>query len=286
MTRDDETHEGRTADFDVVVVGAGFAGLYALHRLRELGLSAVAFEAGDGVGGTWYWNRYPGARCDVESIEYSFSFSPEIEQEWDWTDLMPSQPEVERYLNFVCDRLDLRREIRFSTRVTRMTFDEPRAIWSVETDAGDVVTAPFVIAATGCLSAPLEPDIPGVSSFEGVSLYTNRFPKEGFDFTGKRVGVIGTGSSGVQCIPVIAEQADRLYVFQRSAAYTFPSSARPLEPSELAELKAMYPEIRRQQQASPAGAVRLSAFAALFQPSRGEILDTPYEEQLRVLDEH
>ena len=233
------------ATLDVVVIGAGFGGLYALHRLRGLGAAVQVLEMGDGVGGTWYWNRYPGARCDVESMEYSYSFSDEIQQEWDWTELMPAQPEIERYLNFVADKLDLRRDIRFSTKVTALRFDDSSWRWRVETDTGEVREADIVVAATGCLSAPLEPAIEGVDSFAGVTLYTNRFPREGFDFGGQRVGVVGTGSSAVQSIPVIAEQAAHLTVFQRSAAYTRPANNRPLPPGELDAHKADYADLQR-----------------------------------------
>ena len=275
----------RRADYDAVVVGAGFSGLYMLHTLRKHGVTATVFEMGDGVGGTWYWNRYPGARCDVQSIEYSFSFDDDIQQEWVWTELMPPQAEVEKYLNWVCDRLDLRKDIQFSTKVIGANYDEGTDTWTVETDRGDTVTAAFFIAATGCLSAPLEPAIPGLRSFEGVSLYTNKFPREGFDFSGKRVAVIGTGSSGVQSIPVIARQAEHLHVFQRSAAYTMPSGSRALNPGELDELKAEYPEIRRQQKEAFAGTVRFGAFSAFLNIPTEKILDTPMEERLRVLDE-
>jgi cation diffusion facilitator CzcD-associated flavoprotein CzcO len=272
--------------FDVIVIGAGVAGLYAVHLLRERGFSVRALEKGDEVGGTWYWNRYPGARCDVQSIEYSYSFSQEIEQEWEWTELMPAQPEIEAYLNFVADRLDLRRDIQLDTRVTTLTYDEADASWSVGTDGPDRFVARWVIAATGCLSAPVEPDIPGLSSFTGVTLYTNRFPKEGFDFTDLRVGVVGTGSSGVQSIPVIAEQAEHLYVFQRSAAYTRPANNRPLQPGELDAVKADYEGLRRRQRAAYAGLVSFGAvsFEGITPPSR-RILDTPREERLAVLEE-
>jgi len=170
---------------------------------------------GDGVGGTWFWNRYPGARVDVQSVEYSLSISREVQDEWTWSELMAPQEELERYVNFVADRLDLRRHIKFKTRVTAMTWDEASATWLVETDQGDKWRARFVVTAVGCLSAPLEPAIEGLASFAGVSLYTNRFPKEGFDFSGKRTALIGTGSSGVQATPVIARQAEHLFVFQR-----------------------------------------------------------------------
>ncbi|HET6810865.1 MAG TPA: NAD(P)/FAD-dependent oxidoreductase [Acidimicrobiales bacterium] len=271
---------------DVIVIGAGVAGLYAVHLLRERGFSVRALEKGDGVGGTWYWNRYPGARCDVQSIEYSYSFDKDIQQEWVWTELMPAQPEIEAYLNFVADRLDLRRDIQLRTAVTALTYEEADATWLVETDGPDTYVARWVIAATGCLSAPLEPDIPGLSSFEGVTLYTNRYPKEGFDFTGLRVGVVGTGSSGVQSVPVIAEQADHLYVFQRSAAYTRPANNRPLRPGELDEVKADYENLRQRQRAAFAGLVSFGAvsFEGVAPPTR-RILDTPREERLAVLEE-
>src|SRR4051794_35546900 len=180
--------------FDAIVIGAGFSGLYALHRLRELGLRAVIIERADEVGGTWLFNRYPGARCDIESIEYSYSFSDEIQQEWVWTETMPAQPEIEAYLNFVADRLDLRRDIRFGTNVVSMTFDEQTAQWELTTEGGDTVVTGYVVAASGILSVPLEPDIAGMDTFAGNSLFTSRWPVGGFDFSGKRVGVIGTGS--------------------------------------------------------------------------------------------
>lgn len=270
---------------DVVVIGAGFSGLYMLHRLRQLGIRARVLEAADGVGGTWLFNRYPGARCDIESIEYSYSFSEEIEQEWEWTETMPAQPEVEAYLNFVADRLNLRRNIQFNTRVVAMAFDEDAAAWVVRTDAGETFTASFVVAATGILSVPLEPDIPGMSSFAGASLYTSRWPREGFDLTGKRVGVIGTGSTGVQLIPVVAREAAQLFVFQRSAPYTLPWQVRRFEPGELDEMKARYGKIRAAQRAHPIGAARLSAFSVLL-----EMLGSPplksasRAEQLRAIE--
>jgi cation diffusion facilitator CzcD-associated flavoprotein CzcO len=275
---------GRDADvdFDVVVVGAGFAGLYALHVLRQHGYTARAYEKGDGIGGTWFWNRYPGARVDIQSCEYMFTKFADLEQEWDWTELMPAQEEIERYLNFVADRLDLRRDVQLETLVTAMTFDEAASTWTVELSTGETVTAQFVIAATGCLSAPLEPAIEGLHDFVGDTMFTNRFPKGGYDFTGKRVAVVGTGSSGVQSIPVIAEQAAQLYVLQRSAAYTLPSPNRVLNEGELEQLKAEYPEIRKAQWASPIGSAR---FGAVFQGMElPNILETPWEEQLRRVD--
>ena len=271
---------------DAVVVGAGLSGLYALHKLRELGLRTLVLEAGDGLGGTWLWNRYPGARCDIESIEYSYSFSEEIQQEWVWTETMPAQSEIEAYVNFVADRLDLRRDIQLETMVTALTFDELTGEWDVETAAGDRLRARVVVAATGMLSVPLNPAIPSMESFAGNSLFSSRFPREGFDFTNKRVAIIGTGSTGVQTTPVVARQADHLYVLQRSAAYTFPTTSRPFQPGELDELKAHYPEIRKAQREAFPGTARLSAFT--FQANsftRSPIKTATREEQLAALDE-
>ena len=250
--------------FDALVIGAGFSGLYTLHRLRQLGLRTRVLETAENVGGTWLHNRYPGARCDIESIEYSYSFSEEIQQEWVWTETMPAQPEVEAYLNFVADRLDLRRDIQFGTKVVAMTFDEQAADWTVRTEAGEILRAPLVVAATGILSAPLEPDIPGMASFAGTSLFTSRWPKDGVDLAGRRVGVIGTGSTGVQLIPVVAREAEQLFVFQRSPSYTLPWRVRRFEPGELDDLKARYDDIRAAQRAHPVGAARLSAFSVLL----------------------
>jgi cation diffusion facilitator CzcD-associated flavoprotein CzcO len=275
------------SDFDALVIGAGFSGLYMLHRLRQLGLRTRVLEMAENVGGTWLVNRYPGARCDIESIEYSYSFSEEIQQEWDWTETMPAQAEIEAYLNFVADRLDLRRDIQFDTEVVAMTFDEEAAHWEVRTTAGRTFTASFVVAASGILSVPLEPDIPGIADFGGTSLFTSHWPKERVDLAAKRVGVIGTGSTGIQLIPVVAREAVQLYVFQRSPAYTLPWRVRPFEPGELDEMKAGYGEIRAAQRAHPIGAARLSAFSVLL-----EMLGSPplksasREEQLRAIEEH
>ncbi|CDO89847.1 cyclohexanone monooxygenase [Mycobacterium triplex] len=275
------------ASFDVLVIGAGFSGLYMLHRLRQLGLRTRVLEMAENVGGTWLFNRYPGARCDIESIEYSYSFSDEIQQEWVWTESMPAQPEIEAYLNFVADRLDLRRDIAFGTKVVAMEFDEEAAVWLVRTESGESFVAPFVVAASGILSVPLEPDIPGMGSFAGASLFTSRWPKEGFDLTAKRVGVIGTGSTGVQLIPVVARQALQLCVFQRSPAYTLPWRVHRFEPGELDEMKGRYGEIREAQRAHPIGAARLSAFSVLLEMlSSPPIKSASREEQLRAIEEH
>jgi cyclohexanone monooxygenase len=210
-------------ELDVVVVGAGFSGLYLLHRLRQMGMSVRVLEAGAGVGGTWYFNRYPGARCDVESVEYGFSFSEELDEKWRWSERYSAQPDILAYLDTVADTLDLRRDIQLETKVASAHYDEGANRWRVRTEGGEEFVARFCVMATGCLSRPKDPDIPGEGSFAGPTYYTSRWPHEGVDFTGKRVGVIGTGSSGVQCIPIIAEQASHLTVFQRTANYAIPA---------------------------------------------------------------
>ncbi len=240
---------------DVVVVGAGFAGMYALHRFRELGLNAIVLEAGNDVGGTWYWNRYPGARCDVPSVEYSYSFSKELEQEWNWTEIMAAQPEILEYANHVADRFDLRKDIKFQTRVASATFDETTNGWSVVTESGDTYQGRFCVMATGCLSVPNTPSIDGHDDFAGEVYHTGHWPEQGVDFTGKRVGIIGTGSSGIQSIPVIAEQAAHLTVFQRTPNYTMPAANAPLKEEFLAEAKRNYDNIRAEQRASQVGIV-------------------------------
>ena len=273
--------------FDALVIGAGFSGLYMLHRLRQLGIRTRVLEMAENVGGTWLFNRYPGARCDIESIEYSYSFSEEIQQEWVWTESMPAQPEIAAYLNFVADRLDLRRDIAFHTKVVAMAFDEEAGAWVVRTEAGETFRAPFVVAASGILSVPLEPDIPGVKTFGGTSLFTSRWPKEGVDLTGKRVGVIGTGSTGVQLIPVVAREASQLYVFQRSPTYTLPWRVHRFKPGELDEMKARYGEIRAAQRDHPIGAARLSAFSVLLEMlGRPPLMSASREEQLRAIEEN
>jgi cyclohexanone monooxygenase len=226
------------AAFDVVIVGAGFSGLYMLHRTRGLGLSAIVFDAAAGVGGTWYWNRYPGARVDVESQEYSYSFSPELEEEWQWSERYSSQPEILRYLNHVADRFDLRRDIRLETRVTAAHYDEARNRWRIETDRGDRVSARFCILATGCLSVPNDSPFPGAERFAGPIYHTGRWPHDPVDFTGKIVGVIGTGSSGIQVVSEIAKQAAHLYVFQRTPNYSVPAHNGPMNPDVAREWRA------------------------------------------------
>jgi cation diffusion facilitator CzcD-associated flavoprotein CzcO len=236
-----------------VVVGAGFAGMYMVHRLRRMGLSAVVLEAADGVGGTWYWNRYPGARCDSESYYYSYSFDEDLQREWRWTERYPEQPEILAYLNHVADRYDLRRDIRFGRRVHQARFDERDGRWLVRTESGEDYVGQFLITAVGCLSSANIPDIPGLDDFAGEWFHTGRWPHEGVDFTGKRVGVIGTGSTGIQAIPVIAEQAGQLTVFQRTPNYSVPARNGPLDEQFQTWVRARYPEIRRTQRESTNG---------------------------------
>ncbi|MCS3501059.1 cyclohexanone monooxygenase [Bradyrhizobium japonicum] len=231
--------------YDVVVVGAGFAGMYMLHRLRGLGFSARVYEQGGGVGGTWYWNRYPGARCDVESMQYSYSFSEELQQEWDWSERYAPQPEILNYANHVADRFDLRRDIQFDTRVERVAFDAHAKCWSVTTSDGETVEAQFIVLATGCLSNARKPDIKGLESFKGPVYHTGSWPHEPVDFTGQRVGLIGTGSSGIQSAPIIAEQARHLTVFQRTANFSIPARNAALTDEERNNFRNTYPEIRR-----------------------------------------
>ena len=232
--------------FDVLIVGAGFAGLYLLHRLRGQGMSAVALEAADGVGGTWYWNRYPGARCDVESMQYSYSFDEELQQEWRWSERFATQPEILRYANHVADRFDLRRDIRFSTRVSGAEFDAGRNRWTVRTEQGGTFTGRFCVMATGCLSSTRLPEFPGLESFRGKTYHTGQWPHGGVDFTGQRVGVVGTGSSAIQAIPVIAEQAEHLFVFQRTPNFSIPAHNRPIDEAYERSWKDRYAERRRQ----------------------------------------
>jgi len=231
-------------EFDVVVVGAGFAGMYLLHRLRERGYSVRVYEAGSTVGGTWYWNRYPGARCDAESLAYSYSFSPELEQSWQWSERYATQPEILAYAEHVAERFDLKRDMRFEVRVEAAHWQEGPRCWTIRTDRGDRVQARFCFMATGCLSVPQVPDIPGLDEFAGARYQASLWPHEGVDFSGQRVGVIGTGSSGIQAIPVIAEQARELTVFQRTANFSVPAANHPLDRQWVDAFKAHYPEHR------------------------------------------
>ncbi|MBV8161137.1 MAG: NAD(P)/FAD-dependent oxidoreductase [Acidimicrobiia bacterium] len=245
---------GTAPDFDAVIVGAGFSGLYMLYRARDvLGLSALVYEAGAGVGGTWYWNRYPGARCDSESFYYSYSFSEELQQEWVWSTKYPEQPEILRYLEHVADRFDLRRDIRLGTRVTAAVFREQADCWEIRTDDGRTVTARFLISAVGALSAANVPAIPGLERFAGEWHHTAAWPHEGVALAGKRVGLVGTGSTGIQATPVIAAQAEHLWVFQRTPNYSIPARNYRISPEHMDEIKADYAEIRRKCRESYAG---------------------------------
>ena len=237
--------------FDVIIVGAGISGMYMLYRLRRLGFSARVIEMAPDVGGTWYWNRYPGARCDTNTLEYSYSFDEDLQQEWEWPERFPSQPQILKYLNHVADRFDLRRDIAFSTRVDAADFDEASSHWRVSTSDGAELIARFLVMATGCLSEPNIPPIQGMESFHGPIYHTARFPHDGVDFSGLRVAVIGTGSSGVQAIPVIAEQAAQLTVFQRSPQWSIPAKNRPAEPQLVAEIKADYAGFRARNRLQP-----------------------------------
>jgi cation diffusion facilitator CzcD-associated flavoprotein CzcO len=272
------THAGqRVENRDIVIIGAGFSGLYMLYRAREvLGLDAVVFEVADGVGGTWYWNRYPGARCDSESFYYSYSFSEELQQEWRWSSRYPAQPEILAYLEHVADRFDLRRDIRFGTRVERAVFDEDTGRWAVRTDRGDEVVATFVVSAVGCLSTANLPDLPGLDEFRGDWYHTGQWPHEGVDFAGKRVGLIGTGSTGIQAAPVIAAEAEHLYVFQRTPNYSVPARNAPMSPERDAEIKSHYSAIRDHARRSFGGFP--------YDPSSRSALEVSPEERTAVYE--
>jgi cation diffusion facilitator CzcD-associated flavoprotein CzcO len=273
-------------ELDAIVVGAGFAGIYALYHLRELGFTVRSLEMGDGVGGTWFWNRYPGCRCDVPSLEYSYGFSKELQLEWEWTEIMPGREEIEKYLNHVVDRFDLRRDIQLSTRVVAATFDETGERWLVETDAGERYSAQFCVMATGCLSAPTLPaDIAGRESFEGRMLQTSLWPREGVDLAGLRVGLIGTGSSGVQSTPEIAKEAAHLYVFQRTPTYSYPATRGKIDQELQRRFKESPEEFRRQQRQTAIGVAGFGGALGLARPADRKILETPMEERLAVVDE-
>jgi cation diffusion facilitator CzcD-associated flavoprotein CzcO len=244
---------------DVIVVGAGFAGLYALHKLRSQGLSVRVLEAAPELGGTWYYNRYPGARCDVESVDYCYSFSDELQQEWNWTEKYATQAEILSYLNWVADKLRLRRDIALNTRVVSAALDATTLRWAVTTDAGQVLSARFCLMATGPLSAALTPNFNGLDTFAGEINHTAQWPHDPVDFTGKRVAVIGTGSSGIQSIPLIGEQAAHLYVFQRTPNYSVPAGNKRLSPEELDDIKAGYAERRRLSWRSGGGSPHITA---------------------------
>ncbi len=235
----------RRSSYDAIIVGAGFSGLYMLHRLRGLGMTARVYERGAGVGGTWYWNRYPGARCDVESVQYSYSFSDDLQREWQWSERYAGQAEILRYANHVADRFDLRRDIEFDTAVAAAEFDEAENIWRVTLGDGRRVTAQHIVMAVGCLSNARTPDFPGLASFKGQVFHTGAWPHERVDFSGLRVGVVGTGSSAIQSIPVIAGQAQHVTVFQRTPNYSIPARNHPLSDDEKRLWAEDHKELRR-----------------------------------------
>jgi len=249
---------GGDKPLDVVVVGAGFAGVYAVYRYRRKNLSVLGFEGGSDVGGTWYHNRYPGARCDVRRIDYSYSFSPDLHQEWRWTETYAAQPEILRYIQHVAERYDLRRDIVFNTRIVAARWNEDARLWRVTTDAGKRVACRFVVLATGALSAPKIPDFPGLADFRGARYQTARWPHDLIDFTGKRVGIFGTGSSGVQCIPVIAEHATHLTVFQRTPPFSTPARNGPMDEKGYAAVRARYEDYRADVKAGWSGQISAS----------------------------
>src|SRR4051812_8045558 len=251
--RASEATHGATQTVDVAVVGAGFAGLYLVHRLRKSGFSVVLLEEAGDVGGTWYWNRYPGARCDIQTIDYSYSFDPELETAWKWSEKYATQPEILRYLGFVADRYDLRRDIRFGTKVTSATWDQAAQRWQITTDKGAKLSCRHYVMATGCLSAPKPPEIDGVKDFKGEVYFTGRWPHDGVKLAGKRVAVIGTGSSGIQAIPLIATQAAQLTVFQRTPNFALPAHNGPAPADRAAQLAQDRKALREQARWSLAG---------------------------------
>lgn len=250
-----DEHLATVDEFDAIVVGAGFSGMYQLHKLREQGLSVKVFEAGSGVGGTWYWNRYPGARVDIESVAYSYSFSEELEQDWLWSEKHATQPELLRYANHVADRFDLRKDIEFGCKVVRADFDEDQNEWLVMTEDGKYARARYLIMASGVLSASKTPDILGYDQFTGETYNTGSWPKDKVDFTGKKVAVIGTGSSGIQTIPIVAEEADELVVYQRTANFSTPANNRTLSNAEVDAIKSNYSAYRAEQRKSRIGTI-------------------------------
>ncbi len=261
---------------DVLIVGAGFAGLYLLHRMRQAGLSARVYEAADGVGGTWYWNRYPGARCDVESMQYSFGWDEDLQQTWKWSERFAGQPELLRYANHIADRYDLRRDITFKTRIEASTFDEATGTWTARTEHGDSIAARYVVMATGCLSTARIPDFPGLQGFKGRTFHTGWWPHEPIDFTGRRVAVVGTGSSAIQSIPVIAEQAAHLTVFQRTPNFSIPTRNMPMDDDYEQSWKTGYAEKRREARRTRTG--------ILNRQSPALAMETPPAERQRVYE--
>jgi len=269
-------------DVDVLVVGAGFAGMYALKKLRDRGFSVAVLERGDEVGGTWYWNRYPGARCDIESAYYSYSFSSDLQQEWEWSEKYATQPEILAYLKHVADRFSLREDIRFGEEVISAEFQDDESRWLVRTGSGLVARARFVVMATGCLSTAKLPEIPGIEDFAGEIYHTSSWPLEGVDLAGKTVGLIGTGSSGIQATPLLAQQAAHLTVFQRTPNFSVPARNSPLDPDEWKAIKERYPELREISRHSASGSVPLPIVPVPAMSVTEEERNARYEERWRI----
>ena len=261
-------------ELDVLIVGAGFAGLYALHKLRGQGLHVHVVEAGDGIGGTWHWNRYPGARCDVESLYYSYSFDDDLQQKWEWSERYATQPEILRYVQHVAERFDLMRDIELQTKVESAHWDDAGDRWRVRVDRGVEYDTRFLLMATGCLSSRNRPDFPGLDDFAGDCFHTGEWPQEEPDLSGDRVGIIGTGSSGIQAIPPLAERAKHLTVFQRTANYTVPANNHPLAPETVREVKADYPRFRKMG----------NGFGPILEPNMQSAVQTSPEERERELE--
>lgn len=256
MTMQNSNSKQSATRVDVIVVGAGFAGMYAVYKFREMGKSVIGVEGGGDVGGVWYWNRYPGARCDLMSVDYSYGFSEEVQQEWTWSEQFAAQPEILAYANFVADRLDLRKNYRFNTRVTSAIWDEASKMWRATVDTGEVIEAPYCIMSTGPLSIPKDPDIPGLDQFKGELLRAQTWPHHKIDYKGKRVGVIGTGSTGIQIIQTLGREDCELFVFQRTPSYTLPMRNHTLEPDYVEEIKRHYPAMREAMRHNPTGGTR------------------------------
>ena len=264
------TQENQTKEFDVLIVGAGFAGIYQLLKLRKLGLSAVILEKADQIGGTWHWNRYPGARCDIPSLEYSYQFDEDLQQEWNWSEKYSAQPEILDYINHVADRFELRDGIQFEEEVLSANFNESTSKWHIISSKGQYETR-FCIFATGCLSIPNKPDFQGLENFKGQLLQTSSWPQEEQDFTGKRVAIIGTGSSAIQSIPLIAEQAEVLYVFQRTPNYSIPSNNGPMDKSVEKDVKSRYSQFRKDNYLNGFGIAAISDESLISESDINEV---------------
>jgi cyclohexanone monooxygenase len=271
------SHASAGPTFDVVIVGAGFGGMYMLYRAQKLGLKTRVYERGSDVGGTWYWNRYPGARCDVESLQYSYSFSEELQQDWNWSQRYSPQPEILAYAKHVADRFELRKDIQFDTGVTSAKFDDASNFWTVGLEDGAAVTASFVVLATGCLSNARTPDFKGLASFKGETYHTGNWPHQEVDFSGKKVGIVGTGSSGIQAIPMIAEQAAKLVVFQRTPNFSIPAHNAPFSDEGLKSAKANYPELRR-------WAREKSRNGVVYEPPTKGAMDDSAQDRLQTFE--